>query len=394
MKKKVLVKLGGRKHLGEMRWKGALSKFEYIYVICHFTEPDLEIENDSIKVLELPKTNANSKLLGVLNRTNGNRALDLVSWGTIILMRILNKGWLNQIRKLNPDYILCSYGDYDKSDLVCLLASTVIEKPIIRSYKETRVGYSFREKKCLMCAQTIILYDVELKKFLEKKYGTHFFDGKKVLIGYDENALPSCILDNIKYQEKLSKIDGKLHLVILTFRVDSAPNRERDEGRYYYIDIIKELIKHGIVVHLHCAQYNDYHGVNYYKQLADEYPQMFYMEQSLTMKHNSSQEEWVDSCEILSRYDVGLLHNIVDSSSVSEFDRINIPHRFFAYEAAHVIPILKKGENIVLERKFNSEKCGFVYEDFADLPKVLDSHFTYHTPSYEDYLTSIFKLED
>ena len=33
-KKRVLIKLGGRKHLGEMRWKGALELYDKVYCIC------------------------------------------------------------------------------------------------------------------------------------------------------------------------------------------------------------------------------------------------------------------------------------------------------------------------------------------------------------------------
>jgi len=148
------------------------------------------------------------------------------------------------------------------------------------------------------------------------------------------------------------------------------------------------------VVHLHCAQYNDDNGVNRYEELQKENSGMFYMEKPLAMKHSSTTEEWVTSCEILSRYDAGLLHNILDKSSVSEFDRINVPHRFFAYEAAHVTPIIERGSNIVLERMFSEKKCGYVYDSFEDLPGILNADIKYYTPSYEEYLKTIFNLED
>ena len=391
--KTVLLKLGGRKHLGEERWVGALTLFDEVYATRFFTEPSWEINSNKVKTFEIPHKFLTSKCLGLLNKTNNIKQLNWLSWISIVLMRAANREWMQNIKTIDPDYILCSYGDYDKSDITCLIAKPVITKPIVRSYKESRPEYSFREFKAIQASDTVVLYDVELKKFLERKYGENLFKGKKLLIGYDENSLPSCILDNIKYRGKLSDRDGKLHLVILTFRVDSAPNRQRDQGRYYYIDVIRELINADIVVHLHCEQYNDDNGINRYKELQDENSDMFFMQKPLSMKHDSTAEEWVDSCEIISQYNAGLLHNIVDESSVSEFDRINVPHRFFAYEAAHVTPIIERGKNIVLERMFTENKCGFVYNSFAELPNMLNEDFVYYTPCYEDYLKTIFNLE-
>lgn len=391
-KDRILIKLGGRKHLGEERWRGALSIFNKIYVPCFFNDRDWIIENDNIITIRQNKTFLKSKLLGLLNRTNSHKSLNWLSWLSIYFMRLLNRSWINEVRNIDSDFILCSYGDYDKSDLTCLIAKPAINKPIVRAYKETRPEYSFKEVKALHLADIIVLYDKELKIFLEKKYGKDLFKSKKVLLGYDENALPSCILTGIRYDKKYSEQDGKVHLVILTFRVDSSPNRDRDEGRYYYIDVIKALIQSGIIVHLHCAQYNDDNGINRYKELQDKNPGMFFMEPALEMKHSSTASEWIKSCEILSRYDAGLLHNIVGQSRVSAFDKINIPHRFFAYEAAHVTPIIKRGENVVLERMFAEKKCGFVYNSFEDLPKLLHTGIEYYTPSYEDYLKAIFNL--
>ncbi|MCD8158162.1 MAG: hypothetical protein LUD77_04495 [Clostridiales bacterium] len=390
--KRTLLKLGGRKHLGEERWRGALTLFDEVYAACFFTEPKWEIKSSSVKTFEIPYKFITSNCLGLLNKTNEKKYLNWLSWLAVWAMRAANIKWLKNLKKNNPDYVLCSYGDYDKSDVTCLIAKPVIKKPIVRAYKETRPEYSFRELKTIKAADKVVLYDIELKKFLENKYGDDLFKNKKVIIGYDENALPSCILDNIKYQKKFSETDGKLHLVILTFRVDSAPNRKRDQNRYYYIDVIKKLIEAGVVVHLHCAEYNDDNGVNRYEELQKNNPDIFYLEKPLEMKHSSTAEEWVKSCEILSRYDAGLLHNIVDESSVSKFDKINVPHRFFAYEAAHVTPIIEKNDNIVLERMFREKKCGFVYNFFEDLPEILNTKINYYTPSYEDYLKAIFDL--
>lgn len=395
MNKRILIKLGGRKHLGEERWRDAEDIYDEIYSICCFREPSCtwKIPAENVHTIVLDDTFFNHKLFGLLTRTKNNPSLNWLSALAVTALRLCNSSLINQVRNIKATDVLCSYGDYDYSDLACLVFGKAIKAPIVRAYKETRPEYNYTEYAAFKRADAIVLYDEELKKFIEKKYGSPFFDGKKVLLGYDENALPACILDKIHYREKLSVKDHLVHIAILTFRVDSAPGRSRDQGRYYYIDVIKKLIDAGLVVHLHCAQYNDDNGVNKYKELEEQNPGKFYMEKPLEMKHSSSTEEWVESCEILSQYDVGLLHNIVEGSTVSEFDRINIPHRFFAYEAAHVLPVIEKGSNIVLERMFSEKGCGYVYSELTDLPKILERKFTYYTPSYKDYLKSIFQSQ-
>lgn len=390
--KRIMIKIGGRKHLGEERWVGALNAFDEIACACIYREDNWNVEDPRIKVYELENNKANYFLSGLLLRTRTKRYLWIVNWILILLMRASNRKWITSIKKINADFALCSYGDYDRSDLVYLIVKNAISCKTVRSYKETRVGYNFLEHETLKSIENICLYDEELQKFLEKKYGNHLFEKKNLLIGPDENALPKCILDKIVYQEKLSQNDGRKHIVILSYRVDSAPNRERDQGRYYYIDTITQMIKAGLCVHLHCAQYNDFNGVNKYAELKDKKPDQFFMEKPLNMKRDSTADQWVSSCEILSRYDFGLMHNIDDNSTVSEFDKINIPHRFFAYEAAHVAPIILRGSNIVLEKRFKSEKCGVVVDDISDLNSVDISDIHYVNPTYEDYLDSIIKM--
>ncbi len=389
-KGKVLLKIGGRKHLGEMRWKGALEIYDKIYCVCLFKEKSWEINDKRVEFIEMPRNLFNEYTLKVLERTKLVKWLSWFNWLIILSVRAMNRNWLNRISKVDADDALCSYGDYDFSDLVYLLAKPSIRINVTRSYKESRPAFNFLEYYSMKSFDRFVFYDEEIFKFLKKKYGQKFFDGKNIILGLDENALPGCILNNIKYQTKLSATDGKLHLALLTFRIDSAPNRARDQGRYYYLDMINQLIDAGIVVHLHCAKFNNYKGVNRYQELAAEKKGWFIIEEPLEMKHSTSCEEWIRSCEILSRYDAGILHNIQEGYSVSEFDRINVPHRFFAYEAAHVTPVIQKGTNIVLERMFNETNCGFVFNTYQDLLNLLNSKIEYFIPKYEDYLRGVF----
>lgn len=391
---RVLLKLGGEKHLGEQRWQGALNVFDKVYCGSFYLEnleKDWHIEDNRIIVFRFPQSKINHVLHGVLWETKNHKSLNWLSCIVLHMMRLFNHGWISKIESIHPDAVLCSYGDYDFSNLISILTRKSVKEPIVKSYKESRVDYNYLEYKSFKICDIISLYDQEMKLFLERKYSENLFEGKKVILGYDENALPSCILNGIHYKDKLSTVDGKTHVAILTFRVDSEPSRERDQNRYYYIDLIEKLIEAGVVVHLHCAKFiDDSNGINRYKQLEERNPEMFYLEAPLEMKHTSSTEAWINACEKLSKYDAGVMHNIVEGSSVSEFDKINVPHRLFAYEAAHVTPIVKRGENIVLERLFKEKNCGFIYEELSDLKKIKDIAFDYYTPSYEDYLIKLF----
>lgn len=389
MQKKILLKVGGRKHLGECRWMDALDVFDEIYCACIYREDSLKIIDDRIHIIELRKNLLNHLLTGIILRTRNKKSLTIFNWLIILLLRLLNISWLIKIKKVSPDFALCSYGDYDRSDLTFLIAKPVIKCQIVRAYKETRVGYNFLEFETLKGINNLVFYAEELKDFLKKKYGDSLFVNKFIKYGLDENALSSHILSQIQFEKKLSSNTNKRHIAILSYRVDSAPNRDRDQGRYYYLETIKELIDAGLIVHLHCAKYNNFNGENLYEKLKKEYPNEFFMEKELKMNRDSSVEEWVKSCEILSKYDFGLMHNIIENSSVSEFDKINVPHRLFAYEAAHVIPIIEKGQNKVLERMFDEKKCGIVYKCLDELNKISIANIEYNAPSYKDYLIDI-----
>lgn len=389
---RVLLKVGGRKHLGEERWAAALNLFDEIHCASIYREDSWNVDNEHIHQYELKKNKINHLLTGIILRTRKYRYLYVFNWLIIILLRISNIAWIKKIKNCKATFALCSYGDYDRSDLAYLILKPAINCKIVRSYKETRVGYNFLEHQTLSHIDTISLYCKELKSFLERKYGVDFFEGKKVVTGLDENVLPSCILSNIRHQQKISSRDGKKHMVILSYRADSAPDRERDQARYYYVDTIKTLIEAGLIVHLHCAVYNELQGINKYLDLKKQFPDCFFMEKPLEMKRDSSLNEWISSCEILSRYDYGLLHNIAEGSSVSEFDAINVPHRFFAYQAANVTPIICRGENTVLCRMFEEKKCGIVYSSIKELTKENKMDLHYIKTTYEDYLTKLLNL--
>ncbi len=392
MEDRILLKLGGRQHLGEFRWSGALNEFTEVYCTCLYREGTVFVDSEQIHFYEIPNNVCNRLITVFLRKIKKYSGLDMISWIAICVLKGLNYKLIQKVKVLNPHKVLCSYSCYDWSDLNCILFAKSIQVPIVRSYKESRVEYNFLEYNALKLSDTVVLCDVKIKEFLEKKYGNNFFDNKKIILGPDENALPACIIDNVNHKEKYSIKDGKIHLVILASVVDSEPCSKTTQSRYYYIEIIKKIIEEGIIVHLHCRKFNEYGGGNRYKELADAYQGKFYIEEALDMAADSSLESWINSCEILSQYDIGFFHNVVEGSSISDYDKINVPHKFFAYGAAHVVPVVKRGDNDVLEKMFDEKNCGFVFDELSDLKQINNHKFDYYIPTYESYLKSVFDL--
>ena len=117
---------------------------------------------------------------------------------------------------------------------------------------------------------------------------------------------------------------------------------------------------------------NSHKGINKYKLLENEYPTKFFIEKPLNFEDYP-----ITSYKILSRYDFGVLHNFDDVATVSEFDKINIPHRFYEYQNAEVIPIIKSGDTIVMEKFFREYDCGYVYNNLEDLKCVDKKEFNF-----------------
>ncbi len=387
--KKVMIKLGGLKHLGELRWIDALDIFDEIYCISSFKEYIWDIPDKRIKKCIVSRTFINRCIFWGLDHTKKYRVCNLISKILIKMFRMCNVEWLKSLRNINSEFVLCSYGDYDYSDIMLVLTEGYLNGIIVRAIKETRPEYNYLEQLALKKSDIISLYCNELQKFIEKKYGKNIWDNKRIKIGIDENYLSSAVINKINYKPKLSSKDKLIHIVLMTYRADSMPLRDRDKYRYYYIELIKELISYGYVVHMHCKQFINNGGINQYKILEKEYKGAFIIEEPLEMRRDASLQEWIKSCEFLSRYDVGILHNIMPDNNVSVFDRINIPHRYFAYEAAHVIPIIKRGENIVLERIFETQGRGFVFDNYQDIEKIRCKNYVFETVSYKDYLLEL-----
>ena len=381
-----LLRIGGIKQLDSDRWRDILDCFDHIYCICILEDNVIESIDDEGKKKITFINASNSIIVKALIRLGRKisfyKGLAFINDIIIVFLRLLNRRMLKSINSLSYDYIISGFGDYDLSDLLTLIVKPVLNKRILRSYKESRPNYNYHEKKCFCESDVISLTNKHARKFFEYKYGRKIFDGKKILYGGDENFLSSRLVSKIKYEDKISQNDGRIHAVILAGKVFSEDDDVRSGARLYYIDLIKKLNEIGIVVHLHTMRiFKDKRGIDQYSILEKESKGMFFVEKPLDFN-----SKCIESCQFISKYDIGVLHNFREGASVSLFDRTNIPHRLYEYEAAHVYPIIKQGDNEIIEEIFRSKSCGIIYTDLKDIMDFDFNSGKYYVPTYKQFV--------
>lgn len=379
-----LLKLGRlEKPIG--RWRDALHVFDRISVLKLYKD---ELEDSSfsyIKVNNNLSIRVLAKLASLLNeKKNASWILDLafslLRYPATVQIR-------KQLKKCEYDYVHVSYNDYDESALLLVLIHPFLKKDalITRAYKETRPEWKYMERKSFILSDRVVLNAEENITFFEKKYGKDIFTGKTVLTGLDEDAIGEEYVNKVKYAEKLSTVDNRRHMVILCGRAFSDTSDPRSGSRLFYVAMIKEFLESGFVVHLHTLKiFPDKNGVNQYEVLREKYKDSFFIESPLSFDDAHFEESY----KVLSRYDYGVLHNFVEGTPNTEFDKYNIPHRYYEYELAHVAPILLKGKTIVMQRIMKEEKTGIVYSKPSDIS--LTDKCNYKISVFSDYIKSIY----
>ncbi|QQO09828.1 hypothetical protein [Breznakiella homolactica] len=379
--KKVLLKIGSL-NIPRNRWLDALAVFDEIYIFSF--QEEVELSDPHIHYIKFKNGSYRNRiLLRLLNKTKLNMKFDVISSFLIFLLRICNLMQLKRIEKMDVGYIHSSYNDFDDSNLLTLLIKT--KKRITRAQKETREYYNYLEMSCLKKSYRIIFNANQNVSFFKKKY-KRIFENKEILIGLDEDVRKASIVASVIRLPKLSAKDNLVHAVILAGRVLSDKNEPRSGGRLYYIPLIKEYLDAGMVVHLHTGNIIPINGNNPYCELAQE-NHNFRIEQKLDFE-----TDYENAYKILSQYDVGILHAFIPDTSVFSFDQINIPHRFYEYQIAGVVPLLKKNTNFVLEDIFLTDKNGLLYEDVNEISfeKIKNKQFTNKT--FEEYIKLLYPI--
>lgn len=337
----------GTLNIPRNRWLDALEKFEKVYVLCWDSEK--ELDNECFIYIKIPLNFLNKFCYSLIRRVNHERFLRFFEKICINLFSFINKRTLREIPFSEIDCIHSSYNDFDESNLFTVILPE--KHDITRAQKESRIENDNLEYFCMQKSNRIILNDIECKKFFENKYGKNFFVNKDVWVDLDEDVRYSRLNNIIEFDSKLSSVDGKIHAVILAGRVLSDVDELRSGGRLYYINIIEDLLNTGFVVHLHTKMIiPNKDGRNLYVELAQR-DSNFIIERPLDFECDSK-----NSYKILSRYDIGILHAYNLTHNVIFFDKVNIPHRYYEYQLAHVCPIVPKGYTIVTEEIFLEKK--------------------------------------
>ena len=375
-----LLKIGTL-NLPRNRWEDALDVFSDIDVFCFDSE--VEIQNEHIHYIKFDtKQKLSFFLFRAARHFNYNKKQKFFCNICLVLIRFLNRKLIQQIRNKKYDFVHSSYNDFDESAFL-----TVLLKPgrYTRSQKETRLYYTYFEEETFKNAYRIVLNDPMNLDFFKKKYSDDIFKNKTIIYGLDEDVRTKRLLNKLKYDTKLSEKDGKIHAVILAGRVLSNPTDSRSGGRLYYVNLIKDLLNEGIVVHLHTANIIPFNGTNPYQDLAKEYTN-FHIENKLDFT-----DDYENAYKILSRYDIGICHAHLPNTEVTEFDRINIPHRYYEYHLAHVVPVDLRGGNFLLEMK---AKMGFalIYDNYHEIKLNDLQNIKWDIPTFSEYMKKLYLL--
>lgn len=275
---------------------------------------------------------------------------------------------------LKYDFVWIGDNDFDGSNLLVKKTKSFIKKPVYRSYKETRFRESKTEKDMLVYSDKLIFPHEEYLNFFSELYQ---LDLSNKTYFADLDWRYSKTVEWVKNLEvkKLSYFDNTPHVVILTGVAIWDPSEKRSGNRYYYIDIINDLIKIGAKVHLDTfrivknRESKSVDGNNPYLELAKtgkliiEPPSKLYVGSKDYSKFK--------------RYDAGILHPKIyeelkrTNYPLYKFQQINIPNRFYEYEMADVVPLLEKNSAYYMEQLINQKGFGIVYSDLEDLKNKL-----------------------
>lgn len=298
---------------------------------------------------------------------------------------------------IQPDMVIwVGDNDFDGSNfIVPWLKYNGFTNFIIRSYKETRYSYKEEELLTLRLSNAIIVPSISYIYFFTHLYGEDSIDPNKFYYA-DLDWRYSKLISYVQELEgtKLSFVDKKPHICILTGRAIWDPSEKRSASRYFYLPLIKELIEQGIHVHLHALKIiknNDEQSSNScpYQDLAKSSP-FFHIEKTLDLKMNF--KDYL----VLKRYDAGIMHNHNENApeDFSLFQMINIPNRIYDYQIANVVPIVRTGSLPETEAIIEKTDYGIVYQDINRLVSQIHQLVNENDFSKNRDIKSFFSFSD
>lgn len=276
--------------------------------------------------------------------------------------------------KDNYDFVWIGDNEFDGSNSLVKKAKNFFKIPVYRSYKVSHFKVSKSEKNMLVYSDKLIFPHEEYLNFFSELYQLDL-SNKSYFADLDWRY--SKTIEWVKNLEvkKLSYFDNVPHVCILTGLAFWDPSDKVTGNRYYFIDIINDLIKIGAKVHLHAFKIMK----DRKSKLVDENNPYLELAKTGKLIIEKPLNLYAGSKDysILKRYDAGILHPKMyeelkqTNYPLYKFHQINIPNRFYEYEIADVVPLLEKNSANYMERLINQKGFGIIYSDLEDLKNKL-----------------------
>jgi hypothetical protein len=285
------------------------------------------------------------------------------------------------------DILIIGDNDFDYSFFLAGICS-LLQIPFVLTFKETRYRENdLIEKLAIEGAMKVVIPHKGYIEFFKKK---HNIDISKKAVFADVDWRSRFVYEQYirsKKVQKLSQKDNRIHVCILASRAIWDKNETRSQGRYYYLDIIEDLLKASFVVHLHTKaiiKSLDEPVVikdNPYTMLAKKYRGQFLIEKPIDLRFPEGYYE-------LMKYDLGLLTSGKRGDPFfMEFEQYNIPNRYYEYKMAGVIPIAPKGILKYMEEEFDDVLFFEKPEDIYSHPLL--NRKSENTRFYKDLISEI-----
>lgn len=302
------------------------------------------------------------KALFRLNFLSNRLTLKLLRPVMFLRLQLLVKKFLTP-----EDKVWIGENDYDNHNLFhCCLEKLLTNNFVVKNYKETRFIKDYFERKSFEISNAVIFPHVYYKDFFERLYGNDIFNNNTLFYSdQDQRSRYHYQIVNSLDVTKYSVKDGKIHVAIIA-GVVACEACSRSGNRYVIFNSILDLIHNGFVVHL------------FIKDVIKSRLRPVVLSESIYHDLERNNQNFVMSFEpmILGsriyedivRCDFGYLHDDVGNKNLPlfEFQKINIPNRYYEYLVAGLIPISLKRSTFCYQNLL-IEEIGFVLKDLADL---------------------------
>lgn len=245
-----------------------------------------------------------------------------------------------------------------------------IDTPVVLSYKETRFVEKDAERFAVQNADAVIFPHASYRDFFDRLYGVA---PRNMAVGDVNWHLSDSIKSLEKRPERLRKSsfdDGVIKICVLTGRISDDVSSGRFGNRYSIEEHIRHLVTVGGRVYLHTGQRSGGSIPNYIRELTEGDSFVLGRELRLTPGNGDY--------AVLLDYDYGFMHPPVDPKLIDlvEFQKVNIPNRYYEYVACGIKPLVVRGTLPIVEGWIAESGFGIVFSDYNDLRRKIENDWS------------------